>query len=302
MKRALIFFVFIPVVFLSACDYKNDELGKNSIVTTIFADYKNSSYCFYARTLSFSSYSNEKKETASLIYSQGSTPFTAWENLKRNFDNEAYFGHSQAIVLCEGFFEKNIKELFTFFINESALPSDIPVFFTKNGPSDFKSFSVSEAIEKRTLPHQPLYPSFFPHNRIFDIPFIEEKNGVPKCNSTVILKDFRYDFFLTDMDFYTYSLLKNKNYNRIYDDFEIPFSKTQIKKDKISILLTLNSILPTTDNSAKKHIKKNVEDFTGKLAKENRLYILSDTLTKKPQIIIKSSQKRISRLKKGGKE
>lgn len=300
MKKALILFVFMPVVFLSACSYQKDELGKNSIVTTVFADYKNNSYCFYARTLSFSSYSNETKENSSLIYSQGSTPFKAWENLKRNFSDEAYFGHTQAVVMGEGFFEKKPDELMRFFINESALPSDIPIFYTKNSPSDFKSFSISEAIENRTLPRQMLYPVFYPHSYVFDIPFIEAKNGLPKCNSTVILKDLKYDFFLTDTDFYTYSLLKNKDYNRIYDDFEITFSKTQIKKDKINISLGLNSILPTTDNSANTHIKENVESFLKKLSKENKLYILSDTLTNNPQVTVRSSQKKISRLKSGG--
>lgn len=300
MKKVAVIFTLLFSLFLSGCSYRTDELGKNSIVTTIFSDFENNLYTFYARSLSFSSYSNEKKENSALVYSQGSTPFEAWENLKRNFPDEPYFGHTSAVVMGEGILKKGCREILTFLINESSLPTNVAVFFTKDSPESFKPFSLSESIENKTVPIQSSYKAFYTKNKIFDIPVIEEKNSLPHCSSTVILNDFSYDFTLYDDDFYTYSLLKNRNYNKIYKDFEIPFSKAKVKKDKIEVLLSLNFISPKNENEAKIQAKKEISEFVNMLFKENKAYILSSALQKNPKITVKATQKRISRLKNGG--
>lgn len=302
MKKFLTVFVLFFPLFLSSCSEGADELGKNSIVTTVFADFKNNSYVFYAENLSFSSYSNEKKESSALVYSQGNTPFKAWENLKKNFSGEPYFGHTGAVVMGEGFMEKGCREILLFLINESSLPTNVAVFFTKSSPESFRAFSISEAIEEKSVPLQASYKAFYPENTVFDIPLIEEKNKLPKCSSTVILKDFSCDCILSDTDFDTYSVLKNRGYGKIYDDFEISFSKTKIKKDKISIVLSLNFISPESGENAKNLIKSNAEKFVNRLSRKNRLYILSDKLDKNAKISVTATQKRISRLKNGGRK
>ncbi len=299
MKKILISLLLFFSLFLSGCSDRTDELGKNSIVTTIYTDYKNNHYTFYAENLSFSSYSNEKEENSSLIYSQGVTPFEAWENLKRNFSQAPYFGHTRAVVMGDGILKKGCKEILYFLMNESSLPTNASVFFTSKDPKSFKAFALSEAIGNKTIPIQSSYLAFYPENAIFDIPFLEEKSGHIICDSAIILNNFNYDFTVSNKDFHTFALLKNRNYDKIYDTFEITFSKAKIKDNNINLLLSLNFVSPYTEDFAKKQIEKNICDFINTLSKENKLYILSKNI-EKPSISIKTTQKRVSRLKAEG--
>lgn len=295
------FICFLAVFFLSSCD-KADELGKNSVVSVIYADFKNNSYVFTAETSDFSTL-NESGDSAEVKFFSGvgNTPATAWEDLKSTFSYSPYFGHVNAIVLLEGFYKKNIKEVMEFLISENSISPNAAVYITKCNPYDFENLLISRMAVKKTLPSNEMYEFFSPANYNSDIPILKCKNDFPYCDTTALFKGLSYQNELPENYFLIYSLIKNRDYEKNFKTFEISSSKAKVsnknKHLKIDLEIFLKSITPISHKEAEKIFTNELEAFLKYLIKENKTYILSNEEFRTYEYNIRLSLKENSKLK-----
>ncbi len=302
MKKLFFSFLCFVVVFsLTGCN-KADELGKNSVVSVIYAELKNNSYVFTAEASDFSNLTtNGKSSEIKLFSGVGNTPGIAWENLKSKFTYSPYFGHVSAIVLEGSFFLKNAKEVMEFLISENSISPNAALYITKCSPYDFKNLMISQMALKKTLPVAEMYELFSPANYSCDIPVLKCKNEFPYCDSTAVFTDFSYEGELTENDFFVYSLLKNKNYKKTFKTCEITSSKAKLKtknkKLEINLEIFLKSVVPLNTSDAKKIFSNEIKAFLDYLKKENKTYILTNEEFEAYEYKIHISIKENSKLK-----
>ncbi len=299
MKKFLcICMCFLSLFLFCSCN-KADELGKNSIISVIYADFKNKSYVFTSETSDFSG-DNNSPET-SLSTGQGNTPGIAWENLKSKFQNTPYFGHAKAIILGKGFYTENIEEVLRFLISENSVSPNAAVYITSCNPYDFKSLSISEMARNKTLPSIEMYTFFSPSNYCSDIPVLKCKNEAPYCNSTALFKNFSYESELDKNNFFIYSLIKNRNYQSTFKTFELTSSKANAKVKNKELALDLNlfarSIVPVSSQSAEVIFKNELEGFISYLLENKMTYILTNEEFTDYKYNIRLSLKENSKLK-----
>lgn len=278
MKKAVLVFIFLfTLLFLCSCN-KNDELGKNSIVTTVYADFNNRKYTFWAETTSF--ISEEEKEGTVLYTAEGISPNEAWLKLKSEFPDTPYFGHLKAIVLGEGFFYENTEQLLKFFLSENTLSPNSAIYITKEKPQDFKIQSIGKMSANKALPVIELYTFFSPANYCTDIPILEIKDKQPLCRSTAVIENFSYKDILSDNYFDIYSIIKNRNYIKFYRSFEIKASSSHIKtKNKtlhLGLKINMQTVIPSSENEIKSLIKKDVNTLMLHLENKKLTHILTN--------------------------
>ena len=299
------FICFLAVFFLSSCN-KADELGKNSVASVIYADFKDNSYVFTAETSDFSSIEKSGDSAEVKFFSGvGNTPATAWEDLKSTFSYSPYFGHVNAIVLEAGFYKKNIKEVMEFLISENSISPNAALYITECDPYDFENLLISRMAVTKTLPATEMYEFFSPANYNSDIPILKCKNDFPYCETTALFKGFSYQSELPENYFLIYSLIKNRNYEKNFKTFEITASKSKVanknKNLKIDLEIFLKSITPISHKEAEKVFTKELEAFLEYLIKENKTYVLSNEEFEAYEYNIRLSLKENSKLK-GGEE
>jgi len=302
MKKAIcIFLSFVCILSITGCN-KADELGKNSVISVIFANYKNDSYVFTTEASDFSTL-QKKDDSPEISYfsATGSSPATAWENLKNTFPYTPYFGHVNAIVLEEGFYKKNAADVMNFFISENAISPNAAVYITKCSPYDFENLSISRQATKKILPVSEMYTFFSPASYYLDIPVLKCKNEAPECDSTALFTDFSHSGEIDGKNLFLYSLLKNKDYEKSFGTFEITSSKAKIKtkneKLKINLELFLKSIVPTSPDNAKKFFSDEIKAFIAYLEKENLTHILTNEKFSDYDCKIRISMQETSKLK-----
>ncbi len=298
MKKILYVFLCVISVFsLSGCN-KADELGKNSIVSVIFADFKNNTYTISAEA---SIFSDAKDEKTSFFSGTGNTPAIAWENLRTKFPYSPYFGHVSAIILESGFFEKNLKEVLTFLISENSISPNSALYITKCNPFDFEPLLVSQMAIKKILPVSEMYTFFTPINYHSDIPVLKCKNKTPYCENSALFTNLSYTVQTEEKDFFVYSLLKNKKYQKSFKTFDITESKAKLKtknnKLEIKLDIFLKSVVPISEKTAEDLLKNEIDKFISKLIKENKTHILTNEAFKDYNCKIRISLKENSKLK-----
>ena len=275
-KTALSFIFLLSILFLCSCN-KNDELGKNSIVTTVYADFNNRKYTFWAETTSFLS---EEKEDAVLYTAEGITPDEAWLKLKSEFPDTPYFGHLKAIVLGEGFFRESTKPLLKFLLSENSLSPNAAIYITNKKPQDFSIQSIGKMSANKSLPVIELYTFFSPSSYCSDIPILEIKDKQPLCRSTAVIENFSYKYTLSDNYFDIYSIIKNRNYIKFYHSFEIKESsshiKTKNKKLHLGLKINFGTFVSSSDYEIKNLIKKDIKALISHLVDNKLSYILTN--------------------------
>ncbi len=281
MKKLFLAFICFSVIFLlTSCD-KADELGKNSVVSVIFAEFKNNSYVFTSEASDFSSLKGSEDSPKIKFFSGvGNTPGAAWEDLKSNFPYSPYFGHVSTIVLEEGFFNKSAKEVMEFLISENSISPNAALYITKCSPYDFENLLISQMAVKKTLPVTEMYELFSPANYCSDIPVLKCKNESPYCDSTALFTNFSYEGEIPENYLFIYSLLKNRDYQKSFKTFEITSSKAKLKtknkKLEANLEIFLKSVVPVSTNEVEKLFSHELEAFVNYLKKEKKTHILTN--------------------------
>lgn len=129
------FLLLIILIFLTGCSYR--ELNELAIGSALGIDYINNEYLITVQVLNLKKSGETSEQENSIIYkATGKTIAGAIRNISLAYPKTIYFGHLELVILGNSTLDKNIGDLFDFFIRSPETRDDFDVIVNPNGSAN----------------------------------------------------------------------------------------------------------------------------------------------------------------------
>ena len=300
--KTIKFLLLTIVILLTGCSYK--ELNELAIGSALGIDYIDNEYLITVQVLNLKKSGENSEQENSIIYkANGKTIAEAIRNISLTYPKTIYFGHLELVILGSTTLNKNIGDLFDYFIRSPETRDDFDVIVNPSGSANeileqteqktnsFPSKEIISTIENSMskqgstvkINMEELISNYLQKGIDPVLTSIEKVEGKNKLTGIIAFDDNRTNniIALSTKSAMAYNLINENFYDILittpYKDTTVDLlvltPKTNIdmtiKENKINIVISIKASLhvseiKTTVNLEDSHIQKEIQDSINK--------------------------------------